>query len=278
MGAQNTQLFLGYGVGPAGLDGVFLQMGEVELRFQPRAEPLQLRRGERGGRAAAEVDRQYPQPQRLHLCGDGGELPLQRLKKRRDQLHALFHGLAHEAAVGAARRAERDAHIEADVLRRHGALRRKGVAARVQAEDSAFCAHVELLAELPQRLLFAEALPLQRAEELAGPHAREPAPGGSGMPRGERGAVHGVLDQSLAFPIRLQLRTERVAADSSTAVKAPPVPDEQAGRRREARAAAEPDLHPLSLRLPRRVDGTLVGIERQQHLLHRIFIFVIPQI
>ena len=114
--AQHVQLVGRDGVGPAGLDGELAQGAEVERRLELRAQRVELARRERGRRAAADVERHDAQPRFAHGLGGRGDLTGERLQKLRHERHALFHRLAHEAAIGAARRAKRDANIQAHIL------------------------------------------------------------------------------------------------------------------------------------------------------------------
>ncbi len=207
--AQDAQLLLRDRIRTARLDGVFAQGGQVKPLFKHRAQPVKLRRRERGRRTAAHVDRHGAEPQRSRRGRRSGDLLLQRRQKGRDQLHALFHRLADEAAVGAAGRAEGNAHIEADVLLPQACGGLHGLAARVEAERRALRGDVELLDEAAQGLLLAEALPQLRLKQLPRPHAGQRAPDGLLPPRAQRRAVHGVLYEALAFPVLLQRAAER---------------------------------------------------------------------
>ena len=133
--AHDEKLFFGDGVGPAGFDCPFPQGRKIIFSLQPAEELIQLRSAERGGRAAAHIDGNHPQPERPDLLCHGGELLMQRFQKRRDQLHALFGGLADKAAVGAAGRAEGNADIQADIFRLEKRIGPQGTARCIQTEE-----------------------------------------------------------------------------------------------------------------------------------------------
>src|SRR5699024_2172408 len=61
------------------------------------------------------VEGDGPEPGAPRFGLRGPDIQQQRVEEGLHELHALLYGLADEAAIGAARRAEGYAHVEADV-------------------------------------------------------------------------------------------------------------------------------------------------------------------
>ena len=271
--AQDAQLLLRDRVGPSGLHRELAQRGELEAFLQLFTDALELPRGERRGRAAAEIQRHRPQAERPALLPRRLDLLFQRVEEGRDELHALFHRLADEAAVGAARRAEGHAEIEADVLFLQRGLGRERMARGVEAQGRAARRNVVVFGEAPQRLVLAETASEQRREQLARPHAGQRAPGGLFVPCGERGAVHRVLDEPLLGPLASErIRRVGVVHPREAAEHAAPMQD--AARRGHLRGAMKTDLHPLARRGAPGVLRAFLRKERQKHLFDRVSIFM----
>ena len=205
MRAQHAQLFFVDRVGTARFDRELGETSKVEILLQFCEQAVHLVGGQRGRRAAAHVERLDVQPQLAHELPRRGDLVEKRLQIRLDERERLFHTLGDEAAIGAARRAERDADIERDIVRfqlRRGAdtsVRRLNGEAGARGRDA-----VELLQFL-FRTFFA-ALADQRERDLAGTHAGQTAPRGGDaekiLRRAEKADADGVTALSFFFILR----------------------------------------------------------------------------
>ena len=278
MRAQHVQLVGRDGVGPAGLDGELAQGTEVECRVELRAQRVELARRERGRRAAADVERHDAQAGAVHGLGGRGDLARERLQKFRHERHALFHRLAHEAAVGAARRAKRDAHVQAHVLfaeRVHGAQRSVGGA---HDERGARGRDVVVPLEIARGLHIAHALREQGGHELAGAHAREHAPRPVRQADAHGRAVKRALDRTLQPPVGLVGVGQFLVGHARAAVGRPALIDEHARRGRHLCAGHEPQLRAVAGRPAVRIHRALIRKQRQQHLLRRVAVIMSDQI
>ena len=113
---EHLQLVPVNGVGTARLNAVLHHIPEVEVLAQMGQQTIHLLCRQRGGRAAAHVERADMEPRVLHHPACRRNFRHQRLQIGFHQLKGLLHRLGDEGAVGAAGGTEGDAHIEGDVV------------------------------------------------------------------------------------------------------------------------------------------------------------------
>ena len=228
-----------------------------------------------GGRAAAHVEGLDGQPRLRHHAGGVGDLLLQRRQIRLHQAEGLLHRRGHEAAIGAAGGAERDAHIEGYLVGTQTAL---GGQARLRRLDGQTAALRRDEVGVPQDAvcLPLRLAPLQHgAGQLARPDAgkRAPAGGDAGdvTRRLEERQLQGALTQTL--PLVLVGGVRKNGAGDAPRRFAVIVKGGDAGgvalplRQGDKRAV-------VVLRRDGPIDRALLGEERQQALLNGVAVVV----
>ena len=208
VGFQDGELLGGDGVGPSGLHGDLVAPGAVEGLFKGGEHPVHLVRGQRGGGAAAHVERPHPQALTAHHLAAGADLGNEGVHIGLHQRKAVFHRLAHKGTVGAAGGTKRDAHIHGDVplsKTRRGFHRRR---AGLHGQSCPLgCNEVLLLQKRPGLV---GGLPLLQCpgDGLVGPHAGEHAPGGrdAGDSPGCQEKAPGDGVAALALPLKVRAR------------------------------------------------------------------------
>ena len=180
-GFDHAQLFLVQRVGAAALDREFQTAGKIEARVDGLQQLRHLRARERRRRAAADVERADVEtgiPQQLTGMRD---LAQQRVQIRRQKLPEALDGLAHERAVRAARRAERDPDIYRKIVR---VKQLRGLDGMPRGVDAELCPRRRDKIGLAQQALgvfFAAAAGKAAGRKLRRPHAGERAPRGRGV-------------------------------------------------------------------------------------------------
>ena len=174
---EHRELFLRHGVRPPGLDGELPAGGKIKARLRVRKQPVELRRRERRGRAAADVYRNDAPPGSLYRRGSRAHLLLERVEIIRDALQKLRRVHAHRAAIGAARRAERDADVQAHVLRRERRFGACRGALGGERERRTLFRHTERFGQHPHGGGLGQAVLLHEPrEELCRTHTGKAAP------------------------------------------------------------------------------------------------------
>ena len=133
---QHGQLFRRHGVGAACFYRVFTQADRSKCCARVRSRGLQLCGGQRGGRAAADVEGFDLQPQFRRCAAHQGDFAAQSFEIRPDHGKRFFYRCADKGAVGAAGGTKWDAHVQGKFILRSAAL---GFAAGPGGGQAQFC-------------------------------------------------------------------------------------------------------------------------------------------
>ena len=194
VGGHNPQFFLGDGLGPAGLHGIFPAGRPVKVGIHRREQRLQLLLVEGGGSAAADIDAAqgdvvFPQQLsgRLHLLQQAVHIGLHHMAPS-------SHIVADEGAVAALCRAEGDADIQLGLPGEQAVLGGKGVFRRADTQLAAVFGDVIVGVQPGVQFSGRKALPDGKTGRLGGLHAGHAAPGGALVQQRHQGLVDGGLD------------------------------------------------------------------------------------
>ena len=200
---QHPQLLPGDGVGTPRLYGEFMAGNPVGV-VQPGNDPVQVRRRQNGGRAAAEVKGAYKKPVFLQQLGAMSDVLYQMIRVFAQDAFLLGH-LGPKGAVKTAAAAEGDVQIHGGAFGRHGLY--------IWPLDGGDLLHQRLLLkrygeQLPEGSLCFR-LPLTPGDlpkELGGPDAREGPPG-----RGHRTELlHDLIDAQLQRPLLMPFHVQGI--------------------------------------------------------------------
>ena len=272
--SKRAKLLFGNGVRPSGFYGAFSQRREIEFRFDLRQEAVQLAFVQSRRGSAAHVNRYHPKPVFTHLFRHGMQFLLQSFQKRRNLPHAFFHGLADKTAVGTARRAERDPHIEADVSLLQQTVCPDGGSRGIKAEHRPVMRDVIFRLKPPQSFLLRHTMLQHRAHQLSRPHPRQGAPDWLLSPGTQYRTVDRELHDLLAETVCLDPLGQAPALYGRTSMKALFAITVQTARRGHPRAFTETDFHPLPLRFSVRILRSLPREQGHQHLFRGILILM----
>ena len=198
---QHGQLFRRHGVGAACFYRVFTQAGQVEVLRQSAQQGLQLCGGQRGGRAAADVEGFDLQPQLRRCAAHQGDFAAQSVEIRPDHGKRFFHRCADKGAVGAAGGTKWDAHVQGKFILPQ---RRLGFAAGPGGGQAQFCpigGDKVFRAQGRQSLFFAHALIHHAGEHAGRANPRQRAPGGDFPGEGDSGFKEAQLQDTLTYPV-----------------------------------------------------------------------------
>ena len=276
---QDLQLLPCDGVGAARLDAVLRAVGEVKAAVQMGQQVIHLPGRQGGGRAAAHIEGLDAQARLRHHAGSVGDLLFQRCQIGLHQAEGLLHRCGHEAAVGAAGGAERDAHVQGDLIGAQVAFGLQAGPGRLDGQAAALRRDEVGVTQDAVRFALRFALLQHSAGQLARADAGEGAPAGGNAGdvtrRLEERQLQGALTQTL--PLVLIGGARKSSAGDAPRRFAVIVKGGDAGgiaaalRQGDEGAVVLPGSGGL-------VDGALLRKESQQALLNGVAIVVATEL
>ena len=262
-GLQDLQLFLGNGVRPSGLHGVLGAGRQGQLLPAGGQNTVQLRGAQHRGSAAAHV-------KGAHLQAEPAQYRCRRVQLLQQQLHIGIHQLegfphirADKRAVGAAGGTEGDAHVDRDLVRGQGQLRRPAGLGAVHRHLGPHGGDVIALLQAGLGLFWGKPLPQVTGGQLYGPHAGQRPPGQLPAQKGGPRLVEGQLQGPRQLPVAWLL-------EGTAAQGLPALPDHPRGHRVVLQGKGGAVLPRLGRRFG--VFGVLAGEEGEHHLLRRVLV------
>ena len=268
---QDLQLLPCDGVGAARLDAVLRAVGEVKAAVQMGQQVIHLPGRQGGGRAAAHIEGLDAQARLRHHAGSVGDLLFQRCQIGLHQAEGLLHRCGHEAAVGAAGGAERDAHVQGDLIGAQVAFGLQAGPGRLDGQAAALRRDEVGVTQDAVRFALRFSLLQHSAGQLARADAGEGAPAGGNAGdvtrRLEERQLQGALTQTLPLVLVRGIR-KNSAGDAPRRFSMIMNAGDAGGI---ALALRQGDVSAVVLpRLRCLVDGALLGEEGQQALLNGI--------